>query len=471
MRRIALLLALLALVLPAHAQQPAPARPAPLRELTVANETDQVLQELYVFLRGTEEGADRLGANVLPPRAALRVPLGRSRDCAVALRAVLADGEEMLRRVNLCQTQRVRLADTGPRRDFEIVNDGDADLRELYLSPPDGRERGRDRLGSGIVSAGDTLRIRLRGRECVFDAHAVFADGTEQRRQRVDLCRAPRLAFGDAGVVAREVTVQNRSRRAMRELYARRRGEAAWGADRLGASILDGGGSFRLRIRAAECHFDVRAVYEDDREAIQPGLDLCLAPGIAFDGPVLAGGAPRQLRLVNGFGRIVERIFLSPAEQRGWGEDSLGSEVLAPGGHHDAKLVGSCRADLRIVFDTSAAEERRGIDVCGITAITLQPGWTIAESLAGPAPAPPPGRLRVRNAAAQPVVALFADPSGAERGVNRLGETLLGIGAAMEFIHPADTQCRIDVIAVFGDGRELRMPDHDACAGTDVILQ
>ncbi|MBL6456388.1 hypothetical protein JMJ55_13725 [Belnapia sp. T6] len=468
MRRF-ILAAMLALAGPAAAQSPTPAR-----EVTVANETDRILQELYLYRPGAEDGPDRLGSAVLPPRATLRIPLARGRDCAWEVRGVFEGGDEMRRRLDACRAPRATFAETGPRREVELVNQSDLSLREFYLAPPGRRgDWGEDRLGSTTVAAGENHRLRLRGTTaCLFDLRAVFEDDSEEVRERQDLCRAPRLAFGDPSLPLREAVLTNRGRRTLREFYARPVGREAWGADRLGASVVEPRGEFRLRLRSRDCGFDLRAVFEDDREEVQRNLDLCTTRTLAFGAPVVNEGGARRVTLINGFSRTVQQAYLSPAESGDWGDDALGEAVLAPGARKEVSLEGGCHADLRIVFETEAAEERRDIDICAVTSISLRPGWTL-EELVAPAPTqagPQPGSIRLRNAAALPVVELYADAPGAARGADRLGATVLGAGESMDFA-PPEGQCQADLTAVFRDGRELRLPEADLCAGREVVLQ
>ena len=503
-----ILATLLALAAPAAAQlegeeAPRPAQRVPAREAVVANNTDRVLRELYVHPADSEDrGPDRLGTGVLPQRATLRVPLdrrARGGGCAYQAVAVFEDGEEERRRFDVCRSPRAVFADTGPVREVEVQNDTDHAIRELYLAPPGSRERGRDRLGSETVAAGDSLRLRLRGvasAACVFDVRAVFADDTEEARERVDVCRARRLAFGDATAPVREVPLVNRGRAAIRELYARPAGAAAgWGADRLGSAVLGARDSFRLRVRSRACVFDLRAVSANDREEVRDGVDLCAVQGVVFG--ERPDEAPRRVVLLNNHGRTVRQAFLAPTKTGEWGEDTLGTAVLAPGARYEATFEGGCHADLRVVFDTEAAEERRGIDICADTVVALRPGWTVNERLGPPdggepaataapakpepvaaaaAPRAPSGAVRLRNAAAVPLIALHADPIGAGRGPDRLGRAALGAGESMEFAPPDDLppgseRCLADLTAVFGDGRELRLPARDICAGGEVVLE
>ncbi|WP_043340989.1 hypothetical protein [Belnapia moabensis] len=457
--------------------QPAP---VPVREAAVANDTDRIMQELYVFRPGAEDGPDRLGSAVLPPRATLRVPLGRTRDCQFEARAVFEGGDEMRRRVDLCRGGRIAFADSGPVRDVTVDNQSDQALRELYIAPAGGRavrarEWGPDWLGSNVVGAGEDFRLRLRNMAgCSVDVRAVFADDEEEVRERHDICRTPRLAFGDPSLPVREVTVSNRGRRMLRELYARATGREEWGADRLGSETIEPQGDFRLRLRGQACRFDLRAVFDNDREEVQRGLDLCAQRQVGFGAPVAGEGGSRRVTLINGFSRTVERVFLSPAESDEWGEDALGDEVIAPGARRAVAMEGGCRADLRILFDNNSAEERRDIDICVLGTIALRPGWTVDE-LAAPAEdakEPQPGSIRLRNAGGQPVVELYADPPGGKRGEDRLGRTVLGAGEAMDFAPPGGPgECRVDLVAVFRDGREVALPGTDLCAGREVVLQ
>jgi hypothetical protein len=476
-----LLLAALLAVSPALAG-PALAQPAPVpqREAVVANDTDRILQELYVFRPGAEDGPDRLGSGVLPPRATLRVPLGRTRDCQFEARAVFEGGDEMRRRVDLCRGGRIAFADTGPVREVTVANRSDRALRELYLAPAGGRpgrarDWGADRLGSSMVAAGEEFRLRLRNMAgCSVDLRAVYDDGEEEVRERQDICRTPRLAFGDPNMPVREVTVSNRGRRVVRELYARAAGREEWGADRLGAETLDPRGDFRLRLRGQGCRFDLRAIFDNDREEVQRGLDLCEQHAVGFGAPVIGEGGSRRLTLVNGFSRTVQEVYLSPADSDEWGEDALGEQVIAPGARLAVAMEGGCQADLRIVFDNSSAEERRDIDICTYGTISLRPGWTVDELAAPEAGAkdPQPGSIRLRNTGGLPVVELYADPPGGKRGEDRLGHTVLGAGEAMDFAPPEGPgACMVDLTAVFRDGRELALPGTDLCAGREVVLQ
>jgi hypothetical protein len=216
-----------------------------------------------------------------------------------------------------------------PLREVAVQNETDMTLQNLYLHPPGAANRGLDRLGSEVVAPGTVHRARLgRLRDCVFDVVAVWQDGTEETRRRVDICRSPRLVYGDPAMPTLEVEVANRSQVVLRELYASTRGAEAWGPDRLGATVIAANGSFRLRMRTRDCTFDLRAVYEDEREEVKTRLDLCADRRVAFDRSTIPAPAARTVVLVNRHLAAVQEVYISSSTDNDWGPDRLGTDTL-----------------------------------------------------------------------------------------------------------------------------------------------
>lgn len=364
------LLALLLLSTPAFAQkqpqpQPAPSRPAPAeRNIVLRNNSQSVIREVYLWEPSTRaQGPDRLGADVVRPNATYRVNLGRV-GCQFQLRAVFEDGGAETRAVDVCRTQEVVLDDRNTRP-IDVANNTDAELMQLFLSRPG--NIGPDRLGTSIVPGNDSLRIRLRGETaCEFDARAVFRGAREETRRNVNICTTPSIAFGDASIPLREVTVANRGTRVLRELFAAP-GTGDWGADRLGATVLNPGQSFLLRTRSQECRMRMRAVFADNRALEQPDVDICAGREVVFS-------TARRVTLVQSNARAVREAYLSPVTENDWGANLLATP-LPRGERREIGTDGDCQADLRIVFDNGNAEEARNLNICERTEIELKPGW------------------------------------------------------------------------------------------------
>lgn len=90
------------------------------------------------------------------------------------------------------------------------------------------------------------------------------------------LLAAPALAEG------RRVPVENRGDLALMELRAAPAGTGDWGPDLLGSALIGPGG--RAAVALPEpgdaCDWDLRAVFEDGSERVEP-LDLCGARTVA----------------------------------------------------------------------------------------------------------------------------------------------------------------------------------------------
>jgi hypothetical protein len=360
------------LLLALMASGEASAQQVQARDLTVRNDTQTVVREMYLTGPGMRErGPDRLGREVLRPGAEFRIQLNQAPACALELRAIFEDRSEERRAVNVCEGGSLRLTDENLRT-VEIANDSDLELLQLYLVPQGASDRGPDRLGAATVPALDTFQLRLRGLEgCRFEARAVFRGQQNRPETRpLDVC-APnaRLSFGDSSVPLREASVANRTRTTLRELYIREPGGAGWGADRLGAAVLEGGQTWLLRTRRQNCRVDIRAVFQGNREVLREEVDLCNGREIAFL-------PARRLVLRSEYGRAIREAYLSPVEDSDWGPDILGGRALERGATREVGMDGGCTADLRIVFDNGNAEEMRGFNLCERNEITLRPGWT-----------------------------------------------------------------------------------------------
>lgn len=453
--------------------------PAREREATILNQTGQTLRELYVGAPGAEAfGPDLLGADTVPDRGSFRARLGAAADCLQEFRAVFQDGSEERRRQNICQNRRVQFGDPSiPLREATIRNETDAVILQIFAARPGANGRGPDRLGDEVVEPSRELRIRLgRTRDCSFDLVAVYEDGEEEARNAVNLCRDPRVTFGDPNAPRRELRLSNTGDRTIREVYVSSRAPQQWGPDRAGDDLLPPGGVMTLRLRGAACLWDLRAVYEDGAEEVKHGVDLCRLREMALDGSGAPRPPDRRITLVNRHGATVQEVYLSGSSEEDWGPDRLGEDILPRNERREVGIrLRECEADLRIVFeDRRAAEERAAINLCETPVVVLRPGWTLAERLdEGEAPdaGPRPGSVRLRNLGEVPVAELYADAPGTPRGPDRLGRTVLGVGEALDFAPPEGTPCEADLTIVFRDGREVAMPGTDLCAGVELPLR
>lgn len=194
----------------------------------------------------------------------------------------------------------------------------------------------------------------------------------------------------------------NRSSRVIYEAYASPATDSNWGQDRLGQNVVPAGRSFVIRLPQGECIYDVRVVY--DRQGGQAeerrNINLCNMTEVVFDGRPQQGGQQQQqpqqggqgfgqapgqgqmqgqgprgnpsFNLVNQGQQPVREVYASLTTDQNWGPDRLGADMVAPGAVYPVRLPeGDCMYDVRFVYQNGQSQERRGVNLCEVTNVTL----------------------------------------------------------------------------------------------------
>ncbi|WP_376098961.1 hypothetical protein ACE7GA_09920 [Roseomonas sp. CCTCC AB2023176] len=106
--------------------------------------------------------------------------------------------------------------------------------------------------------------------------------------------------------------------------------------------------------------------WQRQREASAAGVPQAAAPS-------QAAGADPSFRLNNGGGRTVREVYVSSSQDSGWGADRLGQDVMGPGARLVVRLpMGQCVNDIRVVFADGTSQERRGVNTCGLTDLSVR---------------------------------------------------------------------------------------------------
>ena len=279
-----------------------------------------------------------------------------------------------------------------------------------------------------------------------------------------------------------ELLVANHSHQVITQLYVSPSASNDWGDDRLSDAMLGAGKSLRVRIRRpSDCRVDVQVVYEDESSEETHGFDACGGHQIAFDGsntisPSSLFSRAHQLMLVNRSGRPIQQIYVSPSEADQWGDDRLGEGSISIGDSRSIGYRGPCTADLRVVFDNGAAEERRALDLCATPALVIEPGWTTADHPPVPAAAGATAdgtvAIDIVNHSGRTVRQLFLFPEGGlPPEHDLLGGTALSAGSRVTVTVPRGDRCLYSARVVPGGGMpEWDMTGIDLCHATVVDL-
>jgi hypothetical protein len=160
---------------------------------------------------------------------------------------------------------------------FTVENFTQYDLLEFYVSPtviPD--DWGDDRLGSDSVGAGQTYLITVDDQrdDCLYDVLGVFSNGQRIDEYQVDLCiHEGTYTYYDEDDVS--FNVVNQTNVALREFYFTPSSNPNWGEDLLGTEVIPPGESANIPVNSNECEYDFKAVFADEDEIEQMGVDIC----------------------------------------------------------------------------------------------------------------------------------------------------------------------------------------------------
>ncbi|MFT8242795.1 hypothetical protein [Roseomonas sp. BN140053] len=180
--------------------------------------------------------------------------------------------------------------------------------------------------------------------------------------------------------------LRNGGTETIQEAYVSSSQVSTWGQDRLGANVLASGLAIRIELPAGQCENDLRVVYNGGRSEERRNINTCQMQEVVFgNAPAAAGssgkGGPAaasqqgnpSFNVVNNGRDAIVVVRASLTTEQSWGEDRLGANtVIAPGQTQAIRLPqGACNYDVRFEFQGGRAEERRNLDLCAISSLTV----------------------------------------------------------------------------------------------------
>jgi hypothetical protein len=190
-------------------------------------------------------------------------------------------------------------------------------------------------------------------------------------------------------------------------------------------------------------------------------MRLWIAALLLAAGPALADEVPNpSFYLVNRSASAISRVYATPAGMPNWGSDRLNGRAVPAGQNAAIRLPadGNCVYDLRVVYATGRADERRGLNTCQVDNITFPQGTVVASPPYGGATAPArpsqaedPSFILINRSRAV-LNELYLSPTGDDSwGEDRLGDsTILGGGSRTIRLPPGE--CLYDIRVVFANG-------------------
>lgn len=506
----------------AEAQRRRP-RAAESTEVTIQNRGSATLQYLFVTPVGEVSwGDDRLGSETVARNRSHSFTI-EGEQCRHDIRAVYENGREETRfGLDLCarpevalngrtQTSAADLQRQGPVALYVVRNRSGNSLQTLKLVSPNGEESD-DVLGSSIIENGGSFTGRFqRSAGCTYDVVATFDGASDRTISGRNLCTSREIVFGtedeapapQAGRGERQergrdreraetpsgeqisFLVQNRGAIPIQYLYIRPRGVSGWGPDRLGNDTIAARGSFQVTMPRRGCEYDVKVRFDNDREDIRNGVNLCETREYVVTGPAFVTGrgerkqrptartgqpAISQVVIVNEGQRPIESLFISSSKVSSWGDDMLGTNRIQPGGRFTARVErdDQCNYDLRIVYEGGREERRMRQNLCQRQEVAF--GGPNAFRIDGGGP--DNGRKIVfTNNGRGDIREVYLTPvRDSHWGDDRLGSELLPRRFRLELRLPEEGGCNWDLKVVYEGGQTMEKRDQDLCATPEMAI-
>ncbi|ONG50034.1 hypothetical protein BKE38_19805 [Pseudoroseomonas deserti] len=184
-----------------------------------------------------------------------------------------------------------------PDPSFEIVNNTDRGLEQLFANPVGVRDWGHDRLGAQWVPPGARHVVRLDPRGgCRQDLRLVWRGGGVDDLRDVDTCAQRQIVLGPplpvplpgkmapgyAAPQGMALRLENRGGRPITLAFATPSGQPDWGQDLLLGRTLRAGARQSLALPPGPCLYDVKVIFADGAVQEARGLDLCARPAVRF---------------------------------------------------------------------------------------------------------------------------------------------------------------------------------------------
>jgi hypothetical protein len=180
---------------------------------------------------------------------------------------------------------------------------------------------------------------------------------------------------------------------------------------------------------------------------------------LAMLGPA---AAQNRFSFINNSGEQINEIYVSASRLSNWGRDMLGANTLAPGGRlWVVPDTSDCSIDIRVVFASGRADERRQVNACQIS----QFAWNAASSPTAKGGDP---SFRFRNSTGMVVRELYVSLSTDNNwGSDRLGQGVLAPGQNV-WVGLPGAGCQVDIRVVYEDGRSAERRRMETCSIAEI---
>ncbi len=159
-----------------------------------------------------------------------------------------------------------------------LVNATGREITQFYASPSRASDWGQERLGGATLAPGSEVEIATGSEECLADLMVTFAGGAEEERLKQDLCRHPRVVWGEPPPEPDNpsFSLVNGTGQAMTELSVTPSGHPGGNFDLLLGARLEPGASIWISLPGGQgCLVDVAYTLADGTRHEWPMVATC----------------------------------------------------------------------------------------------------------------------------------------------------------------------------------------------------
>jgi serine protease Do len=248
------------------------------------------------------------------------------------------------------------------------------------------------------------------------------------------------------------------------------------------AVTVEGKTLFRGLRTASACSGPVRSTVAQVGAAggsvAQAGGGAPPAPAPAGGGATAAAQSDPSFVLVNRSSTEIAKIFVSSAQQRNWGRDLLGDNVLQAGQQFKVAPPRDqgCIFDVRVEYPGNRFEERRGQDLCQLEQIVFDGSSArVAQSTQKPVPQAPAATtlnpdFYVVNRSSKVIRGLFVSSVQSPNWGEELMSGTLEPGQRYQAKLERNGQCMYDVRVIYQDRTVEEKRGQDVCKIEDMVF-
>lgn len=204
-----------------------------------------------------------------------------------------------------------------------------------------------------------------------------------------------------------------------------------------------------------------------DATASTPRAPAARAGTSPADQGQLRQAATPTFTLLNRSSQAINEVYVSPSSNNQWGRDLLGQNVLPNGQALPVRIPAGqeCLNDIRVVYASGAAEERRRVDTCTLTSLVFSPQQAAPPQQAGGNPS-----FNLVNKGNRTIQRIYASlPSSNSWGADRLGQGVLSTGRAFAVRLP-NGECLYDIRVVYEDSSAQERRRVNTCELTTITF-